>query len=89
VVQGSGETDGGEEVVGEAVVSSCNTANILEASERALDDVAVTVEVGREAILPASVDLRRHIGGGALALDLAADCVAVIPLVVVQDRASK
>ena len=33
-----------------------------------------------------SVDLGRNIRGGAFALDLAADCVAVIALVAVQDH---
>ncbi len=71
--------------MGGAVVSGCDSAEILEASEKALDRVAVAVEVGREAVLPASVDLGRNIGSGALALDLSADGVAVIALVAVQD----
>ena len=69
----------------QAVVSSCDSAEILEACEHALDSVAVAIEVGREAVLPAPVDLGGNIRSGALALDLAADSVAVIPLVTVQD----
>ena len=71
--------------MGEAVVSSCDSAEILEAPEHALDSVAIAIEVGREAVLPTSVDLGGNIRSGALALDLAADSVAVIALVTMQD----
>jgi len=74
--------------VGVAVVSSCDSAKILEASEHALDGVAVAVQVGREAVLPTSVSLRWNIRSSPLALDFAADDVAVIRLVAVQDRAA-
>ena len=72
--------------MGVAVVSSCDSAKILEASEHALDGVAVAVQVGREAVLPASVGLRWNVRSGPLALDLAADGVAVVALVAVQDH---
>jgi len=72
--------------VGVAVVSSCDSAKIFEASEHALDGVAVAVQVGREAVLPTSVSLRWNIRSSPLALDFAADDVAVIRLVAVQDR---
>ena len=65
--------------MGVAVVSSCDSAKILEAGEHALDGVAVAVQVGREAVLPASVGLRWNVRSGPLALDLAADGVAVVP----------
>ncbi len=50
----------------EAVVSCCDPAEVLEASDHALDGVAIAVEVGREAILPAVVCLMRDVGCGAL-----------------------
>ena len=72
--------------MGEAVVSSGDSSEVLEAAEHALDGVTVAVEIRREAILPAAVGLGRDVGCSALAFDLAADCVAVIPLVAVQDH---
>jgi hypothetical protein len=71
--------------MGEAVVSGGDSSKVLEAAEHALDGVAVAVEIGREAILPAAVGLGRDVGCSALALDLATDGVAVIPLVAMQD----
>ena len=69
----------------ETVVACSDPAEILEAAEHAFDGVAVTVEIGREAALPATIGLRRDVGSSALALDLAAYRVAVIALVAVQD----
>ena len=71
--------------MGEAIVSSCDPAKVLEASEHTLDRVAIAVEVGREAVLPAPVDLWRDVGCSALALDLAANGIAVIALVAMED----
>ena len=71
--------------MGEAVVSSCDSAEILESSKHALDSVAVAIEVGRETVLPAPVDLGGNIRSGALALDLVANSVTVIALVTMQD----
>jgi len=71
--------------MGEAVVSRGDPSEVLEAPEHALDGVTVAVEIGRETILPAAVGLGRDVGCGALALDLATDGVAVIPLVAMQD----
>ncbi len=71
--------------MGEAVVSRCDSSEVFEAPEHALDGVAVAIETGRKAILPAAVDLRWDVRRGALALDLATDGVAVIPLVAMQD----
>jgi hypothetical protein len=71
--------------MGEAVVSCGDPAEIFEAAEHPLDRVAITVEVGREAILPDSAGLGRDVGCSALALDLAAHRVGVIPLVAVQN----
>ena len=50
------------------------------------DGVAVGVQVGREAVLPPPVGLRWDVRSGTLALDLAADGIAVAPLVAVQDH---
>ena len=69
----------------ETVVSCGNSSEVLEAPEHALDGVAVAVEIGREAIPPATVDLGWDVGCGALALDLATDGIAVIALVAMQD----
>ena len=71
--------------MGEPVVAGGDPAEVLEAAEHAFDGVAVTVEIGREAALPATIGLRRDVGSSALALDLAAYRVAVIALVAVQD----
>ena len=71
--------------MGETVVACGNPAEVFEAAEHAFDGVAVTVEIGREAALPATIGLRRDVGSSALALDLAAYRVAVIALVAVQD----
>ena len=71
--------------MGEAIISRGDPAEILEAAEHALDRVAITVEVGREAALPHSGGLGRDVGCGPLALDFVADGVGVIPLVAVQD----
>ncbi len=69
----------------ETVVACSDPAEVLEAAEHAFDGVAVTVEIGREAALPATVGFGRDVGGSALALNLAAYRVAVIALVAVQD----
>ena len=71
--------------MGEAVVSCGDPSEVLEAPEHALDGVAAAVEIGRETILPTAIGLGRDVGRGALALDLATDGVAVIPLVAMQD----
>ena len=49
--------------------------------------VAVAVEEGREAVLPAPVGLRRDVRHRPFALDLVADRIAVVALVAMQDRA--
>ena len=68
-----------------AVIARCDTAEVLDAAEHAFDGVAVAVETGREAILPAAIDFGRDVGRGSLALDFTADGVAVVSLVAVQD----
>ena len=71
--------------MGEAVVACGDPAEVLEASEHAFDGVAMAIEIGREAALPAPVGLGRDVGGSALCLDLSAHGVAVVALVAVQD----
>ena len=75
---------GGEEACREAVESGGDAAEVLEAAEHALDCVAVAVERGREARLPAPVRLRRDVGRDACGLNLPADGVAVVALVAVK-----
>lgn len=72
--------------MGEAVVTGGDPAEVLEAAEHALDGIAVAIEVGREAVLPAPVGLGRDVRCDALALDLAAHGVTVVALVAVQNR---
>src|ERR1700733_15093675 len=69
----------------EAVVSCGDSAEVLEAPEHALDSVAIAIEVRGKAVLPSSVGLGRDVRRGALALDLATNGVAVVPLVAMQD----
>ena len=71
--------------MGETVVSRGNPAEVLEAAEHPLDRVAIAVQVGREAVLPAPIGLGRDVGCNAFALDLVAHRVGVIALVAVQD----
>ena len=71
--------------MGEAVVAGGDAAKVFEASEHALDGVAMAVEIRREATLPAAVGLGRDVGGSPLVLDLAAHGIAVIALVAMQD----
>ena len=59
---------------------------VLDAAEHALDGVAVAVEEGREATLPATIDLRRDVGHHAALLNLTADRVAVIAFVAIEDQ---
>lgn len=77
--------NGGEEVAGELVVAGCDAPEVLEAAERALDGVAVLVERGREAGFVSAVRFRRDVGRCALRFDLAANLVAVIAFVAMQD----
>lgn len=79
--------DGGEEVDGEPVVAGGDASEVLEATEHALDGVAIPVEVGREAVLPDPVRLGRDVRHRALRFDGATDAVAIVALVGVQDAA--
>ena len=68
-----------------AIVTSSDPAEVLEAAEHALDGVAVAIEGGREAVLPAPIDFGRNVGCDPHALDFAANGVAVVALVAVKD----
>lgn len=70
----------------QTVISRCDPAEILDPSEHALDGVAVTIEMGREAILPAPVGLGRDVRCGTFALDLSANGVGIVAFVTVEDR---
>ncbi len=79
------EIDGGEEVLGEAVVSGGDSAEVLQPAEHALDGIALAVEDGRIARFPAAVDLGRNVRRGAIALDLSPDGIAVVAFVAMND----
>ncbi len=72
--------------MGQLVVPGCDSAEVLDAPEHALDGVAVAIERGRETRFPEPVDLGRNVGCRPHGLDLAANGVAIIALVAVQDR---
>jgi len=71
--------------MGKAVVSGCNSVEVRETPEHALDGTTIAVEPRGEAVLPSSVGLRRDVRRSAFARDLATGGVAVISLVAVQD----
>lgn len=71
--------------MGEAVISGCDSTEVLDASEHALDGVAIAIEGRRETVFPAPVCLGWNVRRGTHALDLAADRIAVIALVAMQD----
>ncbi len=70
-----------------SVVSGCDSAEVLEAAEHPLDSVAVAVENRRETVFPAPIGLWRDVRHRAVGLHLAADRIAVIALVAMQDVA--
>jgi hypothetical protein len=65
------------------------TPEVLQPAAHALDGVAVTVEEGRKAVLPLPVGLGRNVRHGLAVLDLAAEGVAVIALVAMQNIAGR
>ena len=69
----------------EAVVSSGDSAEVLEAAEHALDGIALPIEDGRKAVLPTTVGFRWNVWRGALAFDLSTDSIAVIVFVAMKD----
>ena len=81
--------DGSQKVDGEAVVSSCDSPEVLEAAEHALDCISVAVEVGREAILPDPIGLGRDVRHRALGFRQSTDLIAVVALIGMQDPARR
>lgn len=77
--------NGGEEVSGEPVVSGCDASEVFQPAERPLDGVAVLVERWREAGFVFPIDLWRDVRRGARIFDLAADEIAVVALVALND----
>ena len=75
--------------MGEAVVPGGDPAEILEASEHALDSVAVSVEIWREAVFPDAIGLRRDVWRRALGFDLPSHSVGVISLVAMHEIARR
>jgi len=73
--------DCGEEVDGEPVVAGGDAAEILQATEHALDGISAAIEIGREAVLPAPVCLWRDVGGSACRFDFLPHGVCVVPFV--------
>ncbi len=69
----------------ETVISSGDSAEVLEAAEHALDGIALAVEDGREAVLPAPVGFGWDVRRGPFAFDLSTDGIAVIGFVAMQD----
>lgn len=69
------------EVAGEPVVARCNSAEILEPPEHALDGVPVSIEVRRETVFPEPVGFWRDVRSGYGGFDLPAHGVGVIALV--------
>ena len=74
--------DGCHEVDSGPVVTGGDAPEILEASEHALDDVTVPVEVGREAVFPALVGAWWNVGRGSRLFDLPANGGTDAPMLV-------
>ena len=72
---------------GQPVVAGGDPAEVLQATDHALNRVASTLEHGREARLPASVHFGRNVGRGPTRLDLPAKGIAVVTFVGVQRTA--
>ena len=84
LADGCSDADGGEEVCGGAVVPGCDPAEVFEPAKAAFYGVAVTVEIRREAVLPAPVGFGRNVWRGTPVFDLPAHRVAVVALVAVE-----
>ena len=73
--------NGSQEIAGELVVSGCDSAEVLEPAEAALDDVSAFVGAFVEAMDDDTVRFVGDYGLGAATNDFAAKVVAVIPFV--------
>ena len=78
---GGGECDGGQEVGGELVVAGCHPAEVLEAAERVLDQVAAAVAPPVMADGPFAVAAAGNDRSGALCTQRAAERIRVVSLV--------
>lgn len=81
--------DGGEKVGCELVVASGDAAEVLQASEHALDCVASSVESSAERRLEAPVRLGRDVWGRAAVVDGFAHGIGVVAAVGDQQGASR
>jgi len=73
--------DCGEEVSRELVVARGDTSEVLELVEEALDEVALSVELGRDRALPISVALCRDVRTRAVRRDHLHDGFGVVAAV--------
>lgn len=73
------------EVFGETVVSGCDAAEVLEATEHALDSVAMAIKVWGEAAFPDAVGFRRDVRRRSLGLDLPTYGIGIITLVAMDE----
>ena len=77
--------DSAKEVAGDPVVTGCEAAAVLEATEHTLDGVAALVEFHAKAAFPQAVALWRDVRDRTLALDQLADAVGVVSTVGMDD----
>lgn len=78
--------DGSQEISGKFVVASCDTPEILEPAEAALDDIAPFVGTFAEAVEGQSVGFVGNDGLGAAIDDFGAKAVAVIAFIANEGR---
>jgi hypothetical protein len=78
--------DGSQEVSGKFVVASCDTPEILKATETALDDVAPLIGAFAEAVEGDPVGFIWNDGLGTTMDDLGAKAVAVVSFVANEGR---
>ena len=70
--------------MGETIIPGCDSAEIFEPTEHALDGVSVAVKVGREAVFPNPVRFGWNVRSGALGFDLPANGIGVIAFVAME-----
>ncbi len=89
IAEGDDEAEAGEEVAGELVVAGGDTAEVLQAAEGALDDVAGLVGERVEGMPVHPGDLVGNDGGGAARSQEASQVVDVVGLVADQAAARR
>ena len=82
-----GELECGEEVVGPPVVACSDAAEMLDAIEEPLDEVALAVNGAAEQACSLWDHARRHIGPCTAGRGVVVDCIGVVSPVGDQDRA--